>query len=107
MNRKETLEAAMQAVMHDRNADYQDPEDNFGDIAKLWYWWLGDRVDEIRTIDVAIMSAMIKLARMKGNIYNWDNFVDLAGYAACGAEVAERDMHRSLAAAEEQGLYNG
>lgn len=90
MNREQTLEAAMQAVMHDRNADYQDPEDNFLDIAYLWEWYLGDRVDAITPLDVAIMSTMIKFARMKGNPYKEDNFVDGAGYMACAAEVAEK-----------------
>jgi len=91
MDRRKTLETAMEYVLHDRNKDYQDPEDNFSDIAHLWSWWLKT---EITPLDVAMMSGFIKVARMKGNPYKEDNFVDLAGYAACAAECAENEQKR-------------
>ena len=34
------------------------------------------------------MCAQIKLARLKSNAAHADNWVDLAGYAACGGELA-------------------
>jgi hypothetical protein len=96
MKRGETLDTAKKYVLSDRNKDYQDPEDNFSDIAELWSWWKGI---EITPVDVAIMSGMIKIARMKGNIYKEDNYVDLAGYSACAAECAEMQERREI---EEQ-----
>jgi len=39
--------------------------------------------------DVALMMALLKIARLKGNPIHGDSWVDLAGYAACGAESSE------------------
>ena len=38
------------------------------------------------SIDVAMMMALLKVARIKAGGTD-DSFVDLAGYAACGAEI--------------------
>ena len=37
--------------------------------------------------DVAMMMALLKIARIQGNRATGDCFVDLAGYAACGGEL--------------------
>jgi hypothetical protein len=37
---------------------------------------------------VALMMAWLKIVRASGNPGHEDSFVDLAGYAACGAELA-------------------
>ena len=84
MNRLEVLEEAIKCVS-DREQQYSTPEDNFGMIAELWSVWLGYAVD---ARDVAMMMALLKVARINtGN--SEDSFVDLAGYAACAAELAE------------------
>jgi len=83
MNRKDCLETAMGYVCGDRAADYGSVEDNFGKIASLWSAYLGW---EIEPRDVAAMMALMKVARVKAGKKN-DNWVDLAGYAACGAEI--------------------
>lgn len=38
--------------------------------------------------DVAVMMALMKIARIKTGTGTADCFVDLAGYAACGGEIA-------------------
>jgi len=83
MNRKECLETAMGYVCGDRAADYGTVEDNFGTIAEFWSTYLGHKV---QARDVAAMMALMKIARVKSGKKN-DNWVDLAGYGACGAEV--------------------
>jgi hypothetical protein len=87
MNRREILEAATQAVTVDRAATHGNAEDTFAAIASLWSAYLGD---ELGTADVSAMMILLKLARMKGNPTFADNWVDIAGYAACGGEIAER-----------------
>ena len=53
------------------------------------------RIEETSTaVDVAMMMGMLKMARIKTGKYTQDNFVDLAGYAACGAEAAELDASK-------------
>ena len=36
--------------------------------------------------------ALLKVARIKSGRYKADNYIDLAGYAACAAEIADRCM---------------
>lgn len=85
MNRRETLEAALSCIMGDRQAAYDSPERNFARIAAMWTAYLGR---PIAPHDVAAMLALVKLARIVTSPTHQDNWTDLAGYAACGAEVA-------------------
>ena len=85
MTRKECLDAAGKAVLTDRAREYGHPEDCFGLIAALWSRYTGC---DISTADVAAMMILLKLARIEGNPRHADSWVDIAGYAACGAECA-------------------
>ena len=85
MTRKECLDAAAGCVLKDRQNQYGGPEDSFSLISSLWSAYLGVVVD---MVDVAMMMGMLKMARIRGNKGYADGFVDLAGYAACGAECA-------------------
>ena len=40
---------------------------------------------------LAAMLALLKVARIAGNRPKQDNWIDLAGYAACGAELELSD----------------
>ena len=93
MNRKEILEAAIKTVCEDRQDSYGKPEDNFEIIAELWSGYLGDVL--LRAEDVAIMMILLKIARIRTGKYNPDNYIDIAGYAACAAEVAGGKRHDS------------
>lgn len=75
----------MGCVLQDRASQYGGPEDNFGRIAKLWSTYTGTVLDGI---DVAMMMALLKVARIRSNKGYEDGYIDLAGYAACGAELA-------------------
>lgn len=84
MTREEILDTAKTMVCGKRTTDYGTPENNFKIIADLWSAYKGVKFDEK---DVAMMMALLKIARIKsGNATN-DSFVDLAGYAACGGEI--------------------
>ena len=88
MTRGETLQAASRAVSGDRDRAYGRPEDNFRLIAELWSAYKGT---PFTRTDVAMMMGLLKIARVRSNPENADSFVDLAGYAACGAEAAAAD----------------
>lgn len=91
MNRKECLETALEIVMKDRQNDYGTPESNFATIAAYWSNYLQSRgfVDVVvASHDVAAMMALLKIARIASSPAKEDNWVDLAGYAANGAEIA-------------------
>lgn len=84
ITRAEILDAAKKCVCGQREQDYGTPESNFQLIANLWRMYLG--VD-ISATDVAMMMALMKIARIKNGGGTGDSFVDLAGYAACGGEI--------------------
>lgn len=86
MNRTECLNKANETVTGHREQDYGTPENNFTKIADLWSAYLDT---EITALDIANMMALFKIARIKTGTATDDSFVDLAGYAACGAEIAE------------------
>ncbi|GAB3282825.1 hypothetical protein GCM10027347_59340 [Larkinella harenae] len=86
MNRADLLDLAKQTVTTERTGHYGEPEDTFGLIAGFWSVYLGVT---ITTDQVAMMMALLKIARQKACPSKLDTYVDLAGYAACGAECAE------------------
>ena len=83
--RKRVLSEAEKCVCGQREHDYGTPEDNFGRIAEFWTTYMGV---EFGSVDVAIMMALLKIARISENQQHMDSWVDLAGYAACGGEIA-------------------
>lgn len=90
MNRLDTLKAAAECVCGSREEDYGSPEDNFGVIAALWTAYTGT---DVTPKDVAMMMALLKIARAKAGSKP-DTYVDLAGYAACGAEISAREQKK-------------
>ena len=92
LTRADILHAAEKCVCGQRETDYGTPEDNFETIAELWETYLRRAcVDEaggvyIDANDVAMMMALLKIARIAAGGGKADSWIDLAGYAACGAE---------------------
>lgn len=92
--RGDVLDEAKLYVTKDRNSSYDEPENNFARIANLWDAYLSDTgygADDagLHPHDVAIMMALMKIARLEYDPYNRDSWVDAIGYLACGAECAE------------------
>ena len=91
--RKFILSQAEHCVCGKREQDYGSPEDNFGRIAAMWEAYMrGNCVSDgadicIAPKDVAAMMALLKIARIASGNSKTDNWVDLAGYAACGGEL--------------------
>lgn len=85
--RSSVLDTAKQYVTKDREATHGDMEDNFQSIGMLWeqyfdYGW------SFSPADVAVMMALLKIARLKSNKHNPDNYIDACGYMACAGELA-------------------
>ena len=87
VTRSKILSTAKSYITRDRQADHGDAEDNFSRIAG--YWSLHTGVTLTAT-DVAVMMALLKVARIKQNPQHVDNWVDGAGYFACGGEIANK-----------------
>lgn len=90
MNRQEILEAASNAVV-ERAEHYAPPHITFEVIAEFWNAYDKARAQVPYTgTDVAVMLGLMKTARIAANPDHADSWVDVAGYAACGAEVQDR-----------------
>ena len=89
MNKSEILKTAENIVNGDREKQYGKAEDNFNTIANLWADYLSEKDEptDIKPKDVAAMMALLKIARIASGHAKEDNWVDLAGYAACGGEI--------------------
>ena len=96
MTRKEILAAAEACVCGQREEDYGSPEDNFRTIAELWQTYIKARRKanaadfEMKPEDVACMMILLKIGRIAGGSGTNDCWIDAAGYAACGGEIAGR-----------------
>nr|DAH69897.1 MAG TPA: coiled-coil domain-containing protein [Caudoviricetes sp.] len=97
--RKEILKQATDAVCTDREGQYGSPEDNFRRIADLWTAYWGGYPFEPK--DVAMMMSLLKIARIATGKHKDDNYIDLAGYAACGAELGSLETAHEADAESE------
>ena len=84
------LKAARRAVTA-RQAHYGGPEENFGTAGDLITVILQNKLRDgtsITPTDVALILDAVKTARLINDPSHEDSWVDKAGYAACGGEVA-------------------
>ncbi|MBU3262084.1 hypothetical protein KPG71_18845 [Roseovarius sp. PS-C2] len=85
LNRLEILERAAQMTTGDRDTVHGSAEKNFERVAALWSAYLDI---ELSAHDVAVLQALFKIARIKGNPQHGDNWIDMSGYGALGGEIA-------------------
>lgn len=71
---------ALDVINGERQQQYGNPEDSFEDIAWAWNWWLDSDNAPITAADVAMMMALLKIAREKNGAGKTDNIVDACGY---------------------------
>ena len=81
---KEFLSEAIRLSGTDRQKDYGDKVDNHNNIARLWSAYLDT---DIKAHDVAIMMALLKMARTKLGAVSKDTYIDMAAYSAIAGEI--------------------
>ena len=85
MKAREVLREALELVDGDRADTYGSGPATFPIIARLWS-------DHFRCVikptDVAIAMILVKVARLAQDESRGDTWIDIAGYAALGAEAA-------------------
>lgn len=108
--RAKLLREAEQIVNGDRNAQYGDPNQDFRRTAELWNTYLTGLLERrsaetprtfmgvtslvgslIEPHDVAMMMILLKISRGTVSPKNFDTWLDIAGYAACGWDCASSD----------------
>ncbi len=72
-----------------RQNQYGNPEDSFRLIAAFWSSYLGIAVSPRQAAE---MMVLFKIARQKTGKGKRDNFVDMCGYAALAADMAEGEQ---------------
>ncbi|MDA8668257.1 DUF6378 domain-containing protein [Alphaproteobacteria bacterium] len=85
MKNSDILNIASQLVNNDRNDQHGDMTTNHINIAKLWSAYKGV---EFTAHEVAVMMALLKIARTKIGKVNPDDYVDACGYLGIAGEIA-------------------
>lgn len=95
--RAQILNEARDIICSDRNKQYGEPEDNFAVIGELWSQYLRRAKDvaiDLNGYDVGMLMALFKIGRLETGTPKRDNFVDLAGYVGCAAEIALKEEQK-------------
>lgn len=86
IDREYVLDEAKSLITGDRAEQYGTAYDTHRRIAQCWSGILGDRA--ISPAEVSLMMVALKCVRAAKNPQYEDSWVDIAGYAALGAEMA-------------------
>lgn len=89
--RKYILKEAEKCVLQDRNQEYGEPENAFSLVAEFWTSYLEATFSKrdpkmLHPEDIAMMMNLFKVSRQVKNPMYADNYIDMAGYAACAAD---------------------
>lgn len=87
-DRRYALRQAEEYVSGARNESYGTATQNFQRIANLWTDYR-DNGEEFTPADVANMMILLKVSRLNESPDHLDSWIDVAGYAALGAEVTQ------------------
>lgn len=104
--RESVLAEAASLITGDRNKTYGSPTQNFQNTAELWTVLLRHKLKDGEVIDpneVGTLMVALKLARTVAQDKR-DNYVDMAGYAACAHEASVGSEEE---APTEQPLWSG
>lgn len=89
-SRRGILLQATRCVCGDRDQDYGSPENSLSAIASLWSDYIKAKYGvsaPLTGVDTSAMMVLFKIARVATGHGKADNWVDAAGYAACGGEI--------------------
>lgn len=92
--RASILQEAEKLIVGDRNNQYGPPGQDFlrtANILTSLGYGKGDDNEVLEGHDVAIIMIALKLSRLMWSERKRDSWVDVAGYAGCGAEVARAE----------------
>jgi len=87
ITRQDILNKASSLIDGSRAAEHGSAVDNFATTAAYWNAHLG--IDWILPQDVALMMTLFKIARLRQNEENMDNWLDACGYMALGGEIVQ------------------
>ena len=95
--REKVLGDAKKFVCGERQQEYGGPEESFRLVADLWTPYVKAKIVpkgtfvSIEPEDVAVMMALLKVARLAHNPQYMDGWVDGCGYLSIGGEIAGKE----------------
>jgi hypothetical protein len=92
VNRDDVLREAGSLISGDRHVDYGDAWENHKRIADIWSVIFRTNVTPSQ---VALAMAGVKIARLVNDPTKMDSWVDIAGYAALGAEMEDAEWEEA------------
>tara|TARA_R100001015_G_C4627400_1_gene186887 strand:- start:1358 stop:1627 length:270 start_codon:yes stop_codon:yes gene_type:complete len=84
MKSNQILNQASVLVQGQREKDYGDKTENHNNIARLWSAYLEIKIE---AHDVALMMALLKMARTKLGEVSKDTYIDMSAYSAIAGEI--------------------
>jgi|TARA_R100000781_G_scaffold36364_1_gene25754 hypothetical protein len=84
MKSNQILNQASVLVQGQREKDYGDKTENHSNIARLWSAYLDVKIE---AHDVALMMALLKMARTKLGEVSKDTYIDMSAYSAIAGEI--------------------
>ena len=84
MKSNQILNQASVLVQGQREKDYGDKTENHSNIARLWSAYLDVKIE---AHDVALMMALLKMARTKLGAVSKDTYIDMSAYSAIAGEI--------------------
>lgn len=101
--RNQLLRETITTICGDRDKTYGPPLESYENIAKFWNIFLADKIKRshspwelLTPADVAKMMILFKVSRSLNSAHR-DNWLDIAGYAACGCEVETELINQTMA----------
>jgi len=92
-NRGDALLDAHKIINGERQDSYGNPENSFSVIARYWSVFLRQKhgvICDFESEDVAIMMALMKIARMGNGAGTKDSAVDCCGYIALAEDMLSK-----------------
>ena len=84
----DVLEEAKDLIYGQRADDYGDAQSNFQRMADLVNPIIKKADGKLTATDMALVMIQVKIARLQENPDHEDSWIDIAGYAALGAQIA-------------------
>lgn len=89
MERGKVLDKAKEIINGARQDQYGRPEDSFSAIANFWNAYLKNIKGDLNSFDVAMMMALMKVARMLRSAGYEDSAIDACGYIALANDMVK------------------
>ena len=97
MSKKErgsVLLSAYDTINGEKVDEYGNPENSFDLIAEFWSTYLSNKSEyslKINNKDVAVMMALMKIARIITGSDKSDSYIDCCGYIALASDMAKEN----------------